>query len=100
MTNVQAAKTLGWFSIGLGAVQLTAPRWLGEQIGVGHHPGAIRAFSAREAASGALILSRPHEARRIWARITGHLLDLAALGASAQEGNRQRSWPRPPWSPA
>lgn len=90
MTNTQAARALGWFSLGLGAVQLAAPRWLGEQIGVGPHPGLMRTCGAREAATGALILARPQDARGLWARTAGDMIDLAVLGASARDRDLQR----------
>lgn len=92
MNDVQAAKALGWFSIGLGTVQLAAPIWLGRQIGVGAHPGAMRVCGAREVATGVGILAYPEQASGLWARVAGDVLDLAALGAGAEEEQRGRAW--------
>lgn len=91
MNDVQAAKALGWFSIGLGAVQIAAPVWLGRQIGVGAHPGAMRVCGAREITTGVGILAYPDQASGLWARVAGDVLDMAALGAAAEDGHRGRA---------
>jgi hypothetical protein len=58
MTNTQMATGLGIFSLALGAVEVAAPEWLGEQIGAGKHPNVMRAMGAREGLAGAWLLSR------------------------------------------
>ena len=80
MRNVQVSKGLGIFSIGLGLVELCAPRWLGRVIGVPERrSGVVRAFGLREIAAGIAILARPRKALGLWGRAAGDLLDLAAL---------------------
>lgn len=89
MTSADVARGLGWFSLGLGATQLLAPRWLGQQIGVGEHSGLMRSFGVREIVTGAGVLARPDAPAGLWARVGGDALDLAMLAAAARE-SRQR----------
>ena len=75
---------LGWFSIGLGLAELAAPRSVAQLIGVpddDRSRGLLRAYGAREIATGIGILaSRPHPGW-MWARVAGDVLDLATLAA-------------------
>ncbi len=81
MESEQVARGLGWFSIGLGMVEMFAPRALSRMIGVRYHPVCMRAFGAREATAGIGILTHPNQpAGWLWARVGGDILDLAALG--------------------
>jgi hypothetical protein len=82
------AEGLGWFSIGLGLLELTAARPLARGLGIRGAEGLIRAYGAREVATGiGLLLARD---RRPWVqgRIAGDVLDLATL-ATAAIGNRR-----------
>src|SRR4051812_10375956 len=57
--SVPLARTLGWFSIGLGLVEVLAPRALARFIGVsGEHRMLLRLFGLREMASGVGILTQ------------------------------------------
>ena len=88
----QLANALGWFSVGLGVMQLLMPRTLCRLIGVNTHPILMRLFGARELASGIGILSQ-HEGKDRWlkARVAGDALDLAALGgAMVSSSNKGR----------
>jgi hypothetical protein len=80
------AIALGWFSIALGMAELLAPRQVARLIGIPYGEGTattLRAYGAREVASGAAILSEPADARWLWSRVGGDALDLASLGAAA-----------------
>jgi uncharacterized membrane protein len=93
--GVKLGKSLGWFSIGLGLVELLAPRRTARMIGVQDHGGVpplLRAFGLREIAAGVLLLSKPGEAIGPWTRVAGDLLDLAMLGIGL--GNKNVSRPR------
>jgi hypothetical protein len=90
MKNVQAAKALGWFSIGLGMMELAAPRWLGRQIGVGESPRVMRAVGLREVATGVAVLARPQRAAGLWARVGGDALDLTMLALGGRHGRKGR----------
>lgn len=77
----QVAQGLGWFSIGLGMIEMFAPQMLSRMIGVRHHPMWMRAFGARETAAGVGILTNLKQpAGWLWGRVAGDALDLAALG--------------------
>jgi hypothetical protein len=87
---------LGWFSVGLGTMQLTAPRLLCRLVGAddeGRNPAAMRLMGARELTQGLGILGRPRPTAWVWSRVAGDALDLALLGAVAvrNPGRRLRT---------
>jgi uncharacterized membrane protein len=80
------ARGLGWFSIGLGLAEMAAPQSVAQLVGI--EDGArtramIRGYGARELANGLAILSRP-DARWLWARVAGDVVDLSSLAAALQ----------------
>jgi hypothetical protein len=82
MNDVQAARGLGLFSIGLGLAELTAPRWLGRQMGTGPRHALLRALGAREIASGIGVLAQRQPATALWSRVAGDVMDLSLLGCA------------------
>jgi uncharacterized membrane protein len=85
------ARSLGWFSIGLGVTELLMPRLLGRAIGVGEHPLLLRALGLREIASGVGILSRRvPPAAWMRSRVAGDVIDLTLLGLAAVGTRRTR----------
>ena len=80
MNTMKLARGLGWFSVGLGLVELLAPRWFARKIGTPDRPRLVRAFGAREVLAGVGALKQRNPARSIWARAAGDALDVAALG--------------------
>lgn len=88
------ARGLGWFSIGLGAIELIAARDLAWWLGAPRSEDIVRAYGAREVANGVGILStsRPKQrARWVWARVAGDALDLATLGAALTPDNPRKA---------
>jgi hypothetical protein len=85
----QLATALAWFSIGLGAAQLLAPRAVAKVSGVAAGPAMMRAMGAREVMCGVGLLSS--RAAPAWqrARIAGEAADLATLGLAARIPARQ-----------
>jgi hypothetical protein len=86
------ARGLGWFSLGLGAVQVVAPRRLNRLIGVvdeGTPVTVQRLVGARELAAAAGIFGRPKPAGWLWARVAGDAMDLALLGVAAARAARR-----------
>ena len=81
METQQLARGLGWFSIGLGAAELFAPKQLGRLIGVSNHKTLIRMMGVREIAAGIGVLTEDVPAKSMTARVSGDALDLALLGA-------------------
>jgi hypothetical protein len=88
------AQFLGWFSIGLGTAQVTAPRLLCRVVGAdpaGGAPWLMRAMGARELAQGVGILVRPRPTAWLWSRVAGDVLDLSLLGVIAARNRRART---------
>jgi uncharacterized membrane protein len=88
------AKSLGWFSIGLGLAEITIPRTLSRLIGVpprSRTRSRMRRYGVREITAGIGILSHPQSAGWLWARVAGDAVDLASLGAALAS---DRSEPR------
>jgi len=92
----RVAKGLGWFSIGLGLAQITAPRGMARLIGVNDREERTRdtmfAVGMREIASGIGILTRPRPTGWMWTRVGGDVMDLAVLGKAfnSRRNNRNR----------
>jgi hypothetical protein len=77
------ALALGWFSIALGATELLAPGQLARLIGIPAHDRntkLLRAFGAREVASGIGILTQREKSKWLWSRVGGDAIDLARRG--------------------
>jgi hypothetical protein len=89
--NNKMANFLGWFSVGLGALELAAPRRLGRMTGVGDHAWITRAFGAREVAAGVGLLTQKSKAPWIWFRIAGDALDVAAMGLAMKSDKSKPS---------
>jgi len=84
-------KALGWFSIGLGVVELLGARMLTRTLGMRGREGLVRLFGLREIFAGMLCLSTEKQTG-MWARVGGDALDIAALltafgGRRAKRGN-------------
>ncbi len=92
MNDIEVAKLLGWFSLGLGGLEMVAGGALRRNLGLALPPGTVQAFGAREIGSGALVLSQPGKAGPLWIRTAGDALDIAALAAATlRPGNRRRA---------
>jgi len=85
------ARSLGWFSIGLGIAEVLAPRRVANAAGTNNHSAWIRAFGVREIVSGVGILTNPRPTRWVWSRVGGDLLDLAALGVALKTSRNDRA---------
>ena len=87
MNDVDAARMLGWASIGIGLTEIAAPHLVERQLGVGDHAALLRTMGMREIASGLTILSQDEPnatmAAGLWSRVMGDAVDLALLGAAA-----------------
>jgi uncharacterized membrane protein len=93
MDEERLANALGWFSIGLGLAEATAPGSVARLIGVsddGRNRWALRALGVREVVSGVGILAQPRPAGWVWARVGGDLIDLAYLGAALNSPRTRR----------
>ena len=87
-------RTLGWFSIGLGAAEMAMPGTMSKLIGVrDDHRALVRSMGMREIAAGVGILAQRKPAGWIWARVAGDAVDLSLLGAalSARRTHKKRA---------
>jgi uncharacterized membrane protein len=88
------ARGLGWFSIGLGASQVLAPRAVARLTGVGDTWGRsmlMRLFGLREITAGVGILSGRRSGAWVWARFFGDIIDLATLGSALRSRKARRA---------
>jgi len=83
------ARGLGLFSIGLGLAEFVAPRALARALGMPGNKPLIRAYGAREIATGVAILASDDPTPWIWGRVAGDVLDLATL-TTGLEGNNPK----------
>jgi len=84
------ARTLGWFSIGLGLTELLAPRALANALGMHGRERLIRGYGAREVASGIMSLSVDKKTG-LWSRVAGDGLDIATLMTAMRPDNPKRN---------
>jgi len=88
------AVTLGWFSLGLGTLQVIAPRLMCKLVGAsgkGRSGTLMRLFGLRELASGAGILTQARPTGFLWSRVGGDALDVMALGVVAARNRKLRT---------
>ena len=83
------ARALGWFSVGLGVVELLAAEPLARSLGLNGKEGLIRAYGARELASAVPTLSIDKQVG-LAARIAGDVLDLGTLATALHRHNPKR----------
>jgi hypothetical protein len=81
-------RALGWFSIGLGVMELLAPRLFARSLGMRRRRGLVLAYGVREVGAGILSLSVDKQAG-LWSRVGGDLLDLTTLGMALHPRNRK-----------
>ena len=84
---------LGFFSIGLGLLEVAAPgriaRWLGVEGKTAEK--VTRLFGGRELLAGGMLLRGPAVSTNVWNRVVGDTMDLAALGVAFSRSNRKQS---------
>jgi hypothetical protein len=85
----RVARNLGWFSIGLGLMELLAPSRVTRFLGLYGQERLVQAFGLREIASGILSLSVDKKAG-LWSRVAGDGLDIATLIANDHRWNPER----------
>ncbi len=90
MNGIGLARLLGWFSLGLGALQIAAPRLLSDRLGLNGTARLVRGFGFRELAAGLMVLSKPDSPLGPSARVAGDVLDLAVLAAALSPRNEHR----------
>jgi hypothetical protein len=81
---------MGWFSLGLGALELVAGDRVAEWLGMEEHATLIRLYGVREIATGVGVLTNRRPVGWIRGRIAGDVLDLATLAAGLRGDNPHR----------
>ena len=94
-----AARGLGWASIGIGLAEIAAPKQVQSMLGIEDRPqhrGILRVLGLRELLHGVSILTehRPNAAMTagVWSRVAGDVLDTALLGVAATKTRRPGSF--------
>jgi peptidyl-tRNA hydrolase len=78
------ARGLAYFSFALGITELLAAHPIARALGLPE--SLVRAYGAREIATGLGILASPRRAPWVWARVAGDALDVATI-VSGSGGN-------------
>jgi len=89
-THDRLAKNLGYLSIALGAAELIAPRALCRATGLSGMEPLVRAYGAREIATGMAILTSHNPAPWIWGRVAGDMADIATAASAIRGDGRQK----------
>ena len=91
MQTQALARTLGWFSIGIGALEIFGDKALGEALGMENRTGLLRAYGVREIGVGLGILTAPKmpPSGWLWARFAGDIVDLATLFAALENKDKR-----------
>jgi hypothetical protein len=84
-----AARSLGWFSIGLGLAEVLMPRMMARALGLQSGEGVVRAYGLREIATGVGILTAKDPTPWVWGRVAGDALDLASLGGALAKSEQK-----------
>lgn len=82
----------GVFSIGLGLLEVAAPRRISKWLGLEGSKVArntLIAFGVREMAAGAMLLRGPAVSTNMWNRVVGDAVDAGALALAFGRSNRK-----------
>jgi hypothetical protein len=84
----RTARAFGWFSIGLGLIEMLAPKAVTRPLGMESNAmdATVRMFGVREIGAGVLTLSTEKKVG-LWARILGDALDIAVLSKGLERTN-------------
>src|SRR3954453_12207171 len=98
-TSVTGAYALGFASIGIGLLEVAAPRYVEEMLGLEDgkkYRGILQVLGAREILHGIGILTSKRGngqlSSSVWARVAGDVLDTALLGVAATKTERPGSF--------
>ena len=91
MNGLTLSRFLGWFSLGIGTMEVLAPRALSRTLVLSGESWIIRAFGVREIAVGLTVLAKPEQPTGPVLRVAGDVLDLAVLAPALSPRNGHRS---------
>ena len=78
-TSYGLARGLGWFSIGLGVMQVFMPRAITRMLGFRGKKGLVQFYGVREIGTGIAILNSADPTPWIWGRVAGDALDVVTV---------------------
>ncbi|MBV9456568.1 MAG: cyclase dehydrase [Bradyrhizobium sp.] len=84
------AKSLGYLSIALGLAEMAAPKAICTAIGISGLETVVRAYGAREIATGVAILTSHNPEPWIWARVAGDMADIATVATGMQKEDAKK----------
>jgi hypothetical protein len=97
--SVSGAYGLGLASIGIGLLEIAAPRYVEEMLGLPErkmHRGILQVLGLREILHGVGILTSKRGngqlSTGVWSRVAGDVLDSALLGVAATKTERPGSF--------
>lgn len=73
------ARGLGWFSIGLGVMEVFMPRAITRMLGFRGKKGLVQLYGVREIGTGIAILNSADPTPWIWGRVAGDALDVVTV---------------------
>lgn len=90
-TSMGLARGLGWFSIGLGVMEVLMPRTITRFLGMRRRKGLVQFYGVREIGTGVAILNSVDPTPWIWSRVAGDVLDVGTVAAGLlgpRKGNK------------
>ncbi len=87
MNTLMLSRSLGWFSLGLGATEAAAPHALARLLGLRGEGWLVRSFGVREIVAGVTVLGKPDASLGPMLRVAGDMLDLAVLAPALSSRN-------------
>ncbi len=90
-TSRGLARGLGWFSIGLGVMEVLMPRTITRFLGMRGRKGLVQFYGVREIGTGVAILNSADPTPWIWGRVAGDVLDVGTVAAGLlgpRKGNK------------
>lgn len=96
--TAKLARGLGWFSIGLGLMEIMATRTVARRTGLLGRESLLRVHGMREVANGVGILASRKPAPQsgwMWGRVVGDALDLTTVTAAAAAARARRPGSHP-----
>ena len=85
----RVARGLGWFSLGLGLVELVVPGKIARTLGLEGKEELVRAYGARAMVAGVGALS-VDAGPAMWSRVAGDLVDLGTLAVGIRQGDEDQ----------
>ena len=94
MSPIMLSRMLGWFSLALGAMEVSLPGFLSRRLGLAGGVWLVRAFGVREVAAGLIVLAKPDHPIGPSARVAGDILDIGLLTQALVPSNPRRGTTR------